>query len=94
MQDHAANGGGDDHDLEYRRAAAADLRQEGLAHGTLQHVRQLDADLVLLLGGERVDDTVDGVGGALGVQRAEHQMARFGGCDGGGDGLQIAHLAD
>ena len=68
--------------------------REGLAHGTLQHVRQLDADLVLLLGGERVDDTVDGVGGALGVQRAEHQMARFGGCDGGGDGLQIAHLAD
>ena len=83
LQDHAANGGGDDHDLEYRRAAAADLRQEGLAHGTLQHVRQLDADLVLLLGGERVDDTVDGLRRADGVQCAHDQVAGLGGGDGG-----------
>ena len=33
-------------------------------------------------------------GGAVGVQRAEDQVAGFGGGDGGGDGRQIAHFAD
>ena len=44
---------------------------------------QLHANLFLLIGRERVDDAVDRRGRAGGVQRAEHQVAGFGGGDGG-----------
>ena len=64
-----------------------------LKHGD-QVAGELHADLFLLIGGERVDDAVDRAGGAGGVQRAEHQVAGFGGGDGGGDRRQVAHFAD
>jgi hypothetical protein len=43
---------------------------------------------------QRVDDAVDGLGGARGVQGAEHQVAGFRGRHGHGDRLGIAQLAD
>ena len=44
--------------------------------------------------GEYVDNTVDGFGGASCVQRAENQVAGFGGGQGEGDGFRVAHLTD
>lgn len=50
--------------------------------------------LALLVGGEGVDHALDGVGGAGGVQRGEHQLRHLGSVDGGADGLGVAHLAE
>ena len=44
--------------------------------------------------GKDVDDAVDRALGAGGVQRAEHDVARFGRGDGRLDRLQVAHFAD
>ena len=44
--------------------------------------------------GKDVDDAVDRAGGARGVQRAEHDVARFGRGDGRLDRFQVAHFAD
>ena len=55
---------------------------------------QLRADLLLLVGGEDVDDAVDRALGAGGVQRAEDDVAGFGRRDGRLDRLQVAHFAD
>src|ERR1019366_10165289 len=66
-------------------AVGIDARAQALAeHG--QHVTgKLHADLFLLIGGESVDDAVDGGGGAVGVQGGENQVSGFGGGDGGAD---------
>ena len=48
--------------------------------------------LVLLIGGEHVDDTIDGFCGALRVERAEDQMAGTRRRDGEFDGLPVAHF--
>ena len=44
--------------------------------------------------GKRVDDTVDRLGRAGGVQRAEDQVARFRRRDGRFDRFQVAHFTD
>ena len=46
------------------------------------------------LPGKHVDDAVDRALGTVGVQRAEHDVARFGRGDGRFDRLQVAHFAD
>ena len=69
-------------------------RQQLLGHNTPQNRCQLPTDLVLRTGGADVDNAVDGLRGADGVQRAEHQMPGFGGGHGGGDRFKIAHLTD
>ena len=38
----------------------------------------MDLDLVTALGGEHVDDAVEGLGGVVGVQRGEHEVAGLG----------------
>ena len=45
-------------------------------------------------GGERVDDAVDRLRRALGVQRREDEVAGLGGGQRGRDRLEVAHLAD
>ena len=55
---------------------------------------ELHAHLVLLLGGEHVDYTVDRLRRALGVQRREDKVAGLGRGQRGGDGLEVSHLAD
>ena len=69
-------------------------RQQCLRDDPLQRAGEHDPDLLLLLGGKDVDDPVDRAGGALGVQRAEHEVAGLGRGKRGADGLQVAHLAD
>ena len=44
--------------------------------------------------GKHVDDAVDRAGRARRVQRAEHDVARFGRGDGRFDRFQVAHFAD
>ena len=46
--------------------------------------------LLALIAGQGVDDAVDRLHGARGMQRAEHQVARFGGRHGHADRLAVA----
>ena len=54
----------------------------------------LNADLLLLLRREDVDDAVDRRRRALRVQGAEDEVAGLGSGQRGGDRLEVAHLAD
>ena len=65
-----------------------------LAEDPLQHERELGPDLRLLVGGEDVDDAVDGLGRGVGVQGAEGEVAGLGDPQGRLDRLEVAHLAD
>ena len=69
-------------------------RQQRLRDDPLQRAGEHDPNLLLLLGGEDVDDPVDRAGRALRVQRAEHEVAGLGGGERGADRLEVAHLAD
>ena len=69
-------------------------RQKLLGDDPLQGDRELRAHLGLLLGWEDVDDPVDGLRRRLGVQGREDEVPGLGRGEGGGDRLQVAHLAD
>src|SRR4051794_21602792 len=56
-----------------RRAVGG--RDELLGHDTLERDRELHADLVLLVGGEDIDDAVDRLRRALRVERREDEVA-------------------
>src|SRR5918994_278510 len=66
---------------------------ERLGDDALQGVRELRADLVLLVGREDVYAPVDGLRGGLGVQRPEDEVAGPRRRYGQRDGLEVAHLA-
>jgi hypothetical protein len=66
--------------------------QQLLSHDALEGRRELHPHLLLLVRREHVDDPVDRLRGVLRVQGGEHQVARLGGGDSGGDGLQVPHL--
>ena len=53
---------------------------------------ELDPDLLLAEGREHVDDSVDGLGGVVGVERREHQVAGLGQRQCELDRLEVAHL--
>ena len=80
--------------MHMARPFAVRLGQQALAQDAFQHQRQLRPNLGLLVGRKHVDDSVDGRGGRVGVQRAERKVAGF--CDAQRrfDGFQIAHFAD
>src|SRR5437867_182380 len=84
-----------DHDFKNGDAARhVHARKEQLRDDRLQNRRKLDADLLLLVRGKSIDDTVNGFRRAGGVEGAEDQVAGFGGGDGSIDRFQIAHFAD
>ena len=84
-----------DHDLDGGHAAVAvGARHEAHGDDGLQDARELQADLLLLVGREDGDDAVDGLGGVQGVEGREHQVAGLGRGDGGLDRLVVAHLTD
>ncbi len=60
----------------------------------LEHVGQLQADLLVVTLGEAVDDAVDGLGRTVGVQRREDQVSGLGGGEDGLGRRRVAHLAD
>ncbi len=53
-----------------------------------------DADLLALIDRENIEHAVERAGGIAGVERAEHEVARFRGGDGELDRFQIAHFTD
>ena len=67
--------------------------EQALGHDAFEGFRERGANLVLLLRGKDVDHAVHGFGGALGVQRAEHQVAGAGRGQGQFYRLQVAHFA-
>ena len=94
LADQVPDGRGGDHDLERHDATpAVGGRDQLLREHAFEHERQLRPHLGLLGGREDVDDAVDGLGAGVGVQGAERQVARFGDGEGGGDRLEIPHLA-
>ncbi len=87
--------GGGDHDFHGRYAAFAGGKGEkALADDALERHAHFHADLRVEVGGEVVDDALDGLNGVDGVEGTENQVAGFCGGDGGGDGFQVAHFAD
>src|SRR5215510_5290528 len=77
--DQVADGGGADQDLQ--RGAApllVDALEEVLGHDDLETGGETVAHLRLLLGREHLDDAVDGLGRAGGVERAKHQVTGVG----------------
>ena len=69
-------------------------RQQRLRDDALQRAGELHANLLLLLGGEDVDDAVDRLRRALRVQGREDEVAGLGRRQRGRDRLEVAHLAD
>ena len=83
------------HHLDRRRASeAVGARNQALRDGRLQHARELDADLPLLVRREDRDDAVDRLGRVERVQRREDEVAGLGREQRRFDRLQVAHLAD
>jgi hypothetical protein len=64
------------------------------ADDTLEGPGQLHTDLLLLVGGEHVDDPVRGLGRVLGVEGGEHQVAGLGRGQGDRDRLEVPQLPD
>ena len=62
-----------------QRRPMPDKRQQLLGDNAAQHGGQLAANLVLRTGRANVNDTVDGLRRADGVQRAHNQVAGLGG---------------
>ncbi|MPM25975.1 hypothetical protein SDC9_72476 [bioreactor metagenome] len=94
LLDAVPHGGVGEEDLRAHHPAAARTGYELLGAYPHEDGGELDADLLLLVGREDVDDPVDGLGGILGVEGGEDEVPRFGGGDGRGDGLQVPHFAD
>ena len=92
--DQVRDGAVDEQHFQRRDAAAADLAAQGLRDHALQRLRQHDADLRLLVGGELIDHAIDGRRRGRRVQRAEHEVAGFRRLDRDRDRLEIAHFAD
>jgi hypothetical protein len=76
------------------RPVSLGVHDQLLGDHALERGRQHDPDLLLLVGGEHVDDPVDGLGGVLGVQGGEDQVAGLGGGQRRGDGLEVPQLTD
>src|SRR5581483_135261 len=92
--DEVAHRGSGDEELVGRYESARDARDEPLGEYARERRGELQAYLPLLFGGKGVDDAVDGLGGVVGVEGREDEVARLGGGDGGRDSLGRAHLAD
>jgi len=73
---------------------AVPCREQLLGADALERGRELHAHLRLLMRREHVDDAVHGLGGILGVQRGEHEVAGLGRRERRRDRLEVAHLAD
>ena len=93
LADEVGDGWGDHHHFVGRHHALGFLGHEALRKHADECRGKLGSDLVLRLLREDIDDTVDGAGGAVGVQRAEHHVTGFSGLDGGMDGLEVTHFA-
>ena len=94
LADQVLDGGIHAHDLEDGVQLAFLGQDQALGDHGAEHHGQLGADLVLLVGREGVDHTVDGLGGTQRMQGGQQQVAGFCRGDGGGDRLDIAHFTE
>lgn len=95
LADQVADRARSQHDFVRRDAPLAILGlAQGLGDDRLQGFGQHGTNHFLFFGGEDVDDPVDGLGGAGGMQRAEHQMPCLGGGHGQADRFEVAHFAN
>ena len=84
-------------DQNFQRGDAArfvDALEKILRDDALERFGERGADLVLLVGRENVDDTIDRFGGARSVQRAEDEVTGGGRGQRQFDRFQVAHFAD
>ncbi len=80
--------------ISYAATSPFGLRgRQRLAQDADDRHRELRADLLLLVRGEHVDDAVHRALGTGRVQRAEHDVARFGGGDRRLNRFEVAHFA-
>ncbi|MFM1944769.1 MAG: hypothetical protein RI897_3751 [Verrucomicrobiota bacterium] len=93
--DEVGDGGGEDQDFHCGDAAFfVDAFEEVLSDDAFEGFGESGADFILLVGWEDVDDTVDGFGGALGMECAEDEVTGTGGGEGEFDGFEVTHFAD
>ena len=94
LADQVADRRGDDHELVGGdHALFVHALEQLLREHRDQGRGQLGPHLLLLVGGEGVDQAVNRSRCGVGVQGAEHQVAGFGRGDGRLDGFQVTHLA-
>ena len=67
---------------------------EALADDAFERTGELGGDLRLLVGGENIDDAVDGLRGICGVEGGEDEVAGLGGGEGDADGFEIPEFGD
>ena len=90
----SADSGMIEHDLKRGYAArTVRLGNELLRDDRHQNHRELQPDLLLLIGGEYVHHTVNGIRRANRVQGAHDQVTRLCGGDSGRDGFKVTHFA-
>ena len=95
LTDQIGDRGRVDEDLQCGHAAlAAGRGNELLRHDSAKAGRQHRPHVRLLVGRERVDQSIDGGRGAVRVQSAHHQNAHLGSGHGDAHGLEVAKLAD
>lgn len=85
---HAEDFGGEDATL------SIDGGEESLGDDCFEDVAELGDDLLLLVGREDIDETVDALRGIDGVEGGEDEVSGFGGGEGDLDAFQIAEFAD
>src|SRR5690554_5823119 len=73
---------------------AGGVGDELLADNALEYKRELCADLGLLIGRECIDNTVDGLHAAVGVQGSQRKVSRLTDRQCSLDRFQISQLAD
>src|SRR5580704_6484009 len=78
----------------HRTSAAVSAGQERLTENPFQYHGELRANLRLLVSGKNVDDTIDGRGSRVRVQRGKGQVAGFGDAERGFDRFQVSHFSD
>ena len=80
--------------LDGERHAAVEGGHELLHDDAAQRGGELQPHLRLLVGGEDVDDALDGLHGVDRAQRGQHELAGLGGGERVADGLDVGELAD
>ena len=94
-QDQFGDGLGHDHHFADGAPAATVVGfHQDLGNHRQQALRQETLGLFALFSGQGIDHAINGLDGAGGVQRAEHQVPGLGRRHGHADGVGIAQLAD
>src|SRR5208283_4580968 len=82
-------------DLECQHpAVAVGARDQPLRYYALDHRRELDPYLLLLMRGKRLGYSVDGLNCRIGMERCKCEMTRLSKGYGSLYGVRIAHFAD